>query len=170
MFKQKKSLGHKIETLIGKETSISGSLESKGSIRIDGSFQGDITVESDVIVGESAMVRASINCTNIILAGRVEGDVCTSGKLDLRATGVLIGDAKIGSLAVEDGAVLAGNCKMSFEDKQQLHGQIFEKNTDKKEQEDGKKDNPGSKDSQQKTEGKDHKVEQAGEKGKGKKR
>ncbi len=115
MFGKQKISEHKIETLIGKETVMSGNLESKGSIRIDGSFSGDITAQN-VIIGEEALVQALINCSNVILAGRVEGNINAEGKLDIRATGVLIGDAKIGSLSVEDGAVVVGNCKMSIKE------------------------------------------------------
>ncbi len=130
MFGKQKISEHKIETLIGKETVMKGNLESKGSIRIDGSFNGDITAQN-VIIGEEALVQALINCSNAILAGRVEGNINVEGKLDIRATGVLIGDAKLGSLAVEDGAVLVGNCKMSVrEDKRKA----AEKFGDKKSQ------------------------------------
>ncbi|MEW5919521.1 MAG: polymer-forming cytoskeletal protein [Bacillota bacterium] len=119
--KQKITVSQKIETLIGKETVLSGSLQSKGSIRIDGSFKGEITSRSDVIIGEDGLVQARIDCINVILAGRVEGNIKTEGKLDIRSTGVLVGDAEVGSLAVEDGAVLTGNCKMKIREDKRVH-------------------------------------------------
>ena len=126
MFGRRKIVApQKIETLIGKETIINGALESGGSIRIEGSFQGDIIVQNDTIIGEAALVQAHIRCANLVLAGRVEGNVYTRGKLDIRATGVLIGDAEVASLVVEDGAVLAGRCNMKVrEDKRIPDGKI----------------------------------------------
>lgn len=115
--KKKKTVSKKIETIIGKETTFSGKLESGGSIRIDGSFEGDVTAQSEVFIGEHANVKASIKCNNVILAGQVEGDINTEEKLDIRSTGVLIGDAQVGSLVVEDGAVFTGTCKMSLGNK-----------------------------------------------------
>lgn len=118
MFKNKISTTQKIETIIGKETVLGGNLTSKGSVRIDGSFKGDLFSRSDVIIGEDGFVQAKISCVNAILAGRIEGNIKTEGKLDIRATGVLIGDAEVGSLTVEDGAVLTGRCVMKLrEDK-----------------------------------------------------
>ncbi len=119
MFGKQKISEHKIDTLIGKETVMNGNLKSKGSIRIDGSFHGDITAQN-VIIGEEALVQAGINCSNVILAGRMEGNINAEGKLDIRATGVLIGDAKVGLLSVEDGATLTGNCKMSVKEDKRL--------------------------------------------------
>ena len=133
--KQKISAAQKLETVIGKETVMSGNLDSKGSIRIDGCFQGDIMAQNDVIIGEEALVQAHINCSNVILAGRVEGNINTAGKLDIRATGVLIGDAKVGALIVEDGAVLTGYCKMSIREDKRLSTEIFGETDSKKIQE-----------------------------------
>ena len=116
--KSKLPKSQRIETIIGKETLLSGTLESKGSVRIDGTFQGALNSRSDVIVGEDGLVQANISCINVILAGRVEGNIKTEGKLDIRNTGVLLGDAEAGSLSVEDGAVLTGSCSMNVrEDK-----------------------------------------------------
>ncbi len=123
--KQKITVAQKIETLIGKETMMRGNIESKGSIRIDGRFQGDITGDSDIIIGEEALVQASVNCSNVILAGRVEGNINAEGKLDIRATGVLIGDATVGSLLVEDGAILFGNCKMTIREDKRISNDVF---------------------------------------------
>lgn len=116
--KSKLPKSQRIETVIGKETLLSGTLESKGSVRIDGTFQGVLNSSSDVIVGEDGLVQADISCINVILAGRVEGNIKTEGKLDIRNTGILLGDAEAGSISVEDGAVLTGRCSMKVrEDK-----------------------------------------------------
>jgi cytoskeletal protein CcmA (bactofilin family) len=133
--KQKISVGLKIDSLIGKETIMSGNLESKGSIRIDGSFHGDISAQN-LIIGEEALVQARIKCSDAVLAGRVEGNINAEGKLDIRATGVLIGDATVGSLTVEDGAVMTGHCKMSIrEEGKRVVSEIFGGNSSKKGQE-----------------------------------
>jgi cytoskeletal protein CcmA (bactofilin family) len=110
--KHKNAVAQKVETLVGKETALNGTLQSRGSVRIDGTFQGEINSQGDLIIGEGALVKACVNCSNIIVAGRLEGNVFTKGKLELRNTGVLVGDAEVGTLSVEEGAVMLGNCKM----------------------------------------------------------
>lgn len=164
--KQKISVAQKIETLIGKETMMQGNLESKGSIRIDGSFQGDIAGQSDVIIGEEALVQASVKCSNVILAGRVEGNINAEGKLDIRATGVLVGDATVGSLVVEDGATLFGHCKMSIREDKRVSADIFKDTGLVKGQDEEEKEDQEKKDNRQK----DDKRQQAAKNNNGKNR
>lgn len=117
MFKKKKVETKKIDTLIGKETVMNGKLEAKGIIRIDGKYEGEIETQSDIVIGEDAVVKGKLKCSNMTLAGRLEGSVKAEAKLDIRSTGVLIGDAKAALLAVEEGAIFDGNCRMEIKEK-----------------------------------------------------
>jgi cytoskeletal protein CcmA (bactofilin family) len=119
----------KIDTLIGKETSMKGALEAKGIIRIEGTYEGEIITQSDIIVGENAVVKANVKCSNIIvgenavvkanvkcsnitLAGRLEGKITAGNKFDIRSSGVMLGDVSAAVLSVEEGAFFSGNCQM----------------------------------------------------------
>ncbi|MDO9535714.1 MAG: polymer-forming cytoskeletal protein [Bacillota bacterium] len=125
MFKNKKNFEtKKVDTLIGKETSMKGQLEAKGIIRIEGAFEGEIFTASDVIIGENADVKGDVNCYNATLAGRVEGNVNVQNKLDIRANGILIGDIKAVVLSIEDGAYFSGNSKMEKKDKKNERVQL----------------------------------------------
>ncbi len=120
MFKNKKSFeAKKIDTLIGKETSMTGRLEARGIIRIDGNYEGEIYTQSDIIVGENAVIKARVKCHNITLAGRLEGNTNVENKLDIRASGVLIGNVSAAVLSVEEGAFFTGNCQMELKEKNQ---------------------------------------------------
>src|SRR5690554_8197929 len=50
----------KIDTLIGKESNVNGTLESSGTIRVDGKFEGDIITKSDLVVGENGEVEGKV--------------------------------------------------------------------------------------------------------------
>jgi len=120
VFKKKKTLeAKKIDTLIGKETSMTGKLEAKGIIRIDGNYDGEIVTQSDIIVGENAVIKARVKCMNMTLAGRLEGNVNVENKFELRSSGVLLGDVSAAVLAVEEGAFFSGKCSMEIKEKNQ---------------------------------------------------
>ncbi len=102
----------KIDTLIGKETSMKGTLEAKGIIRIEGNYEGEIITQSDIIVGESAVIKANVKCSNITLAGRLEGKITAGNKFDIRSSGVMLGDVSAAVLSVEEGAFFRGNSQM----------------------------------------------------------
>lgn len=108
--KHKNTVNKIVETMVGKDTVLNGTLQSRGSVRIDGTFQGEINSQGDLIIGEDAQVKACVDCANIIIAGRLDGNVCAKGKLELRSTGVMIGDVEAGTVSVEEGAVIKGYC------------------------------------------------------------
>ena len=109
----------KIDTLIGKDSSFVGNIESTGTIRIDGKFEGEITTKGDLVIGESGKVQGKIKAQNIVIAGQVSGEVEAGGKLELVPTGNLQGEAKMTLLIVEEGAVFQGNCQQLTKDQKE---------------------------------------------------
>jgi len=102
----------KVNTLIGKDTFLKGSLESKGSIRIDGKVEGQVDNKGDFFIGESGVVAADLKSRNVTIAGQFEGTIDAGGRLELKRTAVAKGTFKASALHVEDGAVLDGNMDM----------------------------------------------------------
>lgn len=113
MFKKKEEIDvTKVDTVIGKDTIINGTMESKGILRVDGKLQGELTTSGDVIVAEGGQVEAGIKARNISIAGTVNGNIDASGLLEILPTGKLFGDIKVAKLAIGDGAVFRGACEM----------------------------------------------------------
>lgn len=102
----------KVDTLIGKEFSFKGSLESSGgAVRVDGYFEGEMNVGGDLIVGETGTVIGTVNAKNVTIAGQVRGSIEARGKLELTPTAKVMADTKMVFLIVEDGAFLQGQCE-----------------------------------------------------------
>jgi cytoskeletal protein CcmA (bactofilin family) len=101
----------KIDTLIGKDSSLTGRLESAGTIRVDGRFEGDIITKSDLVVGEDGQVHGKVKARDITVAGLIKGELEATGKLELVPTAVVEGEAKMSLLVVEEGAVFQGHCQ-----------------------------------------------------------
>ena len=97
-----------IETIIGKDTQLKGSVKAQGTIRIDGQFEGDIDSEQDIIIGESGRVTAKINARNVLISGVLQGNVNAAGRLELMSSGKLYGDIKANALIIGEGAVFKG--------------------------------------------------------------
>lgn len=106
----------KVNTVIGKDTHFKGSIRAKGLIRIDGEMEGDVTTQGDVVIGESGRVALELKARNIAVAGRFEGALEAEGKLEIRSTGIVIGNIKTNGLLVDDGAVFSGNVEMKRKD------------------------------------------------------
>ncbi|HHX77212.1 MAG TPA: polymer-forming cytoskeletal protein [Firmicutes bacterium] len=102
-----------VETILGKSTKIEGKLVSEGAVRIDGSLEGEVHIEGDLVVGEGGQVKATVSVHNLLVVGVINGDVTTSGKLEIAPTGKIEGDVQTVRLIVEAGGVIQGNCKMA---------------------------------------------------------
>ena len=101
----------KVDTLIGKETSVKGNLDAPGgAVRIDGYYEGELHIGGDLIVGETGRVIGNIVAKNVVIAGEVKGSIESRGRLELAPTAKAIGDSKMVTLVIEDGAFLQGMC------------------------------------------------------------
>ena len=113
MFNKKEEIDStKIDTIIGKETVINGTIEAKGILRIEGKITGQVNTSSDIIIAPTGLVEAEIHCRSISVAGTVQGNVDAKGILDIEPSGKLYGDITVAKLSIGDGAVFQGNCKM----------------------------------------------------------
>lgn len=100
------------ETYIGPGTRVEGVLVLTGTLRIDGEVSGEIQAEGDVVIGETGEVRADITAGNLVVGGRLTGTASVRERLELLATGKIVGDARMQTLIVEQGGLLEGNCQM----------------------------------------------------------
>jgi len=100
-----------IDTLISDSVEISGDIKSEKTLRLDCHIKGDITGKG-IVIGETGKIFGNIICEDIIISGKVEGNINCSGKLQITNTGEQVGDIEVYSLVIEDGGVLRGICKM----------------------------------------------------------
>jgi len=101
-----------MNTIIGKDTMINGTIVVKGALRIDGSVKGKIICSDCVTVGATGVVEAEIEGATAIIAGRMIGNVKTTEKIELQAKCEVEGDLKTKSLVIEQGALFCGACNM----------------------------------------------------------
>jgi len=101
-----------MNTIIGKDTVITGTLDIKGALRIDGQVKGKVICSDCVTVGATGSVEADIEANTAIIAGHLVGNVATKEKIELQAKCEMDGDLKTKSLVIEQGAVFCGACNM----------------------------------------------------------
>lgn len=96
-----------------------GSLNFKDpvNLKINGDFSGDLDTKGTLTIGENANVTANINGDNVIIAGKVIGDIKASKMLVLMPTANLQGDVETPKLNIVEGAIFQGHCNMTGETK-----------------------------------------------------
>ena len=69
-------------------------------------------VKGDLIVGEKGKIKGEILVDNLVLAGRIEGNIEARGRLEITATGSILGDASCSLISIEEGGFIDGTSKM----------------------------------------------------------
>ncbi len=110
--RKKASFREGVDTLIGSNSTFTGSIEADGTVRVDGKLIGDVNVTGDCYVGNQASVNGNIVASNVHLAGTVEGNITARGILKILSTAKLYGNIKINSFVADEGALFQGKCEM----------------------------------------------------------
>ena len=101
-----------MNTLIGKDSVITGTIDVKGPLRIDGKVKGQVNSSDTVTVGAGGDVEAELNCRVATISGKVSGNIIATEKVELQAKAEISGDLKTKSLVIEQGAIFCGSCNM----------------------------------------------------------
>lgn len=101
-----------IESIISEGVEIKGDITSQSSIRLDGKVEGRIESKGDLIVGEKGYIKGEIKVTNLMLAGKIEGNAAALGRFEITSTGKMYGDLTCNLLTIEEGGYLDGTSKM----------------------------------------------------------
>ncbi len=102
----------KFDTLIGSTTEIYGRLVLADSVRIDGKVTGNIETAKNkqvtVAIGRAGVVCGDISAHRVMVAGRVEGNISATERVEFYKDSEIRGDITYGSIGVEHGARLLG--------------------------------------------------------------
>ena len=109
--KQRSDQSQAIHTLLGKGTLWKGEVHAGlNSLRIEGSVEGSIQSEGEVTIAPTGNVKGTIEAKHLIVTGRIEGTFKIKECLEIHGTGYVEGDVEVGSLVVDEGGTLQGNC------------------------------------------------------------
>ncbi|MGB7265252.1 MAG: polymer-forming cytoskeletal protein [Terracidiphilus sp.] len=99
---------------IGKTIVICGEVKGSEDLVLDGRVEGTVSLgESRLTVGPNADVAADLTAKDVLIMGRVQGNVVASGRVELRAGCNLQGDIRALRLAVEENAVFHGKVDLT---------------------------------------------------------
>jgi cytoskeletal protein CcmA (bactofilin family) len=97
------------QATIGKSLVIKGEVSGSESLYIDGKVEGSISLPGNrVTVGRNGQVAANVTAREIVVLGKVRGNVTASDRVDIRSEGSLTGDVTAQRISIEDGAFFKG--------------------------------------------------------------
>lgn len=100
-------------TVIGKSVHIRGELTGGEDLYMDGLIEGTIALTAHrLTIGPNARVLADISAQEVIVHGRVEGNIKAAARVELRQTSEVIGDIATARLSMEESALMKGRIEV----------------------------------------------------------
>src|ERR1700693_1733828 len=101
------------QATIGRSLVIKGEVSGSESLYVDGKIEGTVNLgDSRVTIGRNGSVAANITAREVVILGKVQGNIQCSDRLDIRSEGALTGDVITQRISVEDGAILKGSVQV----------------------------------------------------------
>jgi cytoskeletal protein CcmA (bactofilin family) len=99
---------------IGRSLQIKGEVIGSESLYIDGKVDGAITVrDRRVTVGRDAQVSANITAREVVIFGKVSGNITASDRVDIRSEASVTGDVTAQRITMGEGAFFKGGMDIS---------------------------------------------------------
>jgi cytoskeletal protein CcmA (bactofilin family) len=95
-------------TLVSEGCKINGTVTGNGDFHLAGELEGDCDLGGTVTLAKSALWTGSIQAGNVVVAGRVDGDILARGRVEITDTARISGTVSGEAIAVAEGAVVEG--------------------------------------------------------------
>jgi len=103
----------RIDSLIGQHTEIHGDITFKGGLHIDGKVEGNITALEDsgsvLTLSEQGVITGEVRVPNVILNGKVRGNVYAGEHVELALNARIIGNVYYHLIEMAMGAEVNGS-------------------------------------------------------------
>ncbi len=101
----------RVDTLIGRGTTIDGDLRFAGGLHVEGVIKGNLAADGDdatLILSEHGHIQGEVRVPSMVLNGMIDGDVFASGKVELFEKARICGDVYYNLLEMAVGAEVNG--------------------------------------------------------------
>jgi len=132
MFGKRKTFSSaRIDTLIGQGTEVRGDLVFSGGLHVDGKISGNVMVEEGseaiLILSEFGEIEGEVKVPNIVLNGKITGNVYSSSRVELAPKSRITGRVYYNLIEMAIGAEVNGGLihkpQKSYEQKALEHSQ-----------------------------------------------
>jgi cytoskeletal protein CcmA (bactofilin family) len=98
---------------LGASLQIKGHITGTEDLQIDGKIDGPITLRGhQLTVGSTAQLNSEIHAGEVIVYGKVVGNVHARERVDVKTDGSITGDISTARISIEDGAHFKGRIEI----------------------------------------------------------
>lgn len=113
-------------SLLGSSVRVKGEIFGKEDLHIDGTVEGLIQLdEGKLTVGTTAKVTADIKAGQVVVYGKVKGNVRAMDKIEIKKDGSVTGDLTVAQIVIEDGANFKGSIEIEKSAEKKADRNVF---------------------------------------------
>jgi cytoskeletal protein CcmA (bactofilin family) len=99
--------------VVGPQTIIKGEVSGDEDVLVEGRVEGEIHISRNLRIGQAGCVKATVQAASVIISGELVGDCTATDRVEIQATGRLIGNIRTPRVVIQEGATFRGNSDMS---------------------------------------------------------
>jgi cytoskeletal protein CcmA (bactofilin family) len=98
---------------LGATLTIEGEITSEEDLQIDGKVRGPISLQGRrLTIGRTADVNSEVTAGEVIVYGKLTGNLCARDRVEIKRDGSVIGDITTTRVSIEDGADFKGRMEI----------------------------------------------------------
>jgi len=98
---------------IGASLEIKGRISGEEDLQIDGKVEGPVALRGHrLTIGRSGQLNSEISARELVVYGKVTGNVNASDRVEIKKDGAVIGDIQTARISIEDGAIFKGRIEI----------------------------------------------------------
>jgi cytoskeletal protein CcmA (bactofilin family) len=98
---------------LGSSLEIKGQITGTEDLQIDGKVEGPISLRGhELTVGSTAQLKSEIDAREVVVYGKVTGNLRARDRVDVKKDGSVVGDISTARISIEDGAQFKGRIEI----------------------------------------------------------
>lgn len=99
--------------VLGSTLKINGDISGDEDLQIDGKVEGPIALQGQkLIAGRSAQLHSEITAREVVVYGKIHGNVRAQDRVEIKKDGSVLGDITTSRISIEDGAYFKGRIEI----------------------------------------------------------
>jgi len=98
---------------LGATLEVKGEITGEEDLQIDGRIEGPISLQDRrLTVGCTAQLNSEVTAREVVVYGKVTGNLCVRDRVEIKKDGSVIGDITTARISIEDGAYFKGRIEI----------------------------------------------------------
>jgi cytoskeletal protein CcmA (bactofilin family) len=101
------------KNVLSSDVEVKGTLKFSGELMFEGKLDGEIHTDGVLNLGDGAIVNGNINAQNVVVRGKITGNITAKEKIEIKTKTELFGDIRAAKLVVEEGVTFVGKTEVN---------------------------------------------------------